>query len=447
MSTLLRAGQAIRAEPAGLPCTVEAFLGGGGQGEVYRAVLDGQPVALKWYFPQIATPEHRRALENLIRLGRPTPRFLWPLALAVAPDVPNFGYLMALRESRFKSIADVMNRRVDPSFSALATAGFQLADSFLALHSRGLCYRDISFGNVFLDPDLGEILVCDNDNVAVDGTAAGGILGTPDFMAPEIIRGEALPSTRTDLYSLAVLLFYLFHLHHPLFGKKVMQIHALDLPARVKLCGSEPLFIFDPHDPSNAAQPRAVDPTGEAGDNALAYWPIYPRFLRDLFVRAFTDGLHDPEHGRVREGEWRAALAQLRDWIVDCPSCTAECFYDTAALRARGGQPPNCWRCRAAVPLPPRVRIGRQIVMLNPDTRLFPHHVDERRSYDFERPVAVVTRAPSNPLSLTLQNLSSEPWHAILPDGSTHTVGPNGYLPLVQGTRIQFGRAEGEIRV
>ena len=49
-----------------------------------------------------------------------------------------------------------------------------------------------------------------------------------------------------------------------------------DLPARMKLCGREPLFIFDPQDQSNAAVDRDDDPSGEAGANAVQYWPVYP---------------------------------------------------------------------------------------------------------------------------------------------------------------------------
>lgn len=446
MSQLLKVGQTVSTQPSGMRCTAEQFLGGGGQGEVYRARLEGQPVALKWYFPTQATPEHRTAMEALIRRGPPTEKFLWPIELAEAPDVPDFGYVMALREPRYKGIVDMMMRRVEPSFRALATAGLQLADSFLQLHSRGLCYRDISFGNAFFDPESGEILICDNDNVAVDGEAAAGVLGTPDFMAPEIVRGEALPSTRTDLYSLAVLLFYMFHLHHPLFGRKVMEIRCLDLPARTKLCGTEPLFIFDPSDRSNEAVPRSVDPYGEAGDNALAFWSIYPRFLRDLFTQAFTVGLHDPEHGRVREGQWRAAMARLRDSIVYCPACSSENFYDADSLRAGSG-PVRCWSCTREVPLPARMRIGKHVIMLNHDTRLYPHHVDDARLYDFSQPVAAMAQHPTNAQVWGLKNLSAERWQTVLADGTAREVEPGRSVSLAVGTKIRFGQAEGEVRV
>lgn len=117
-----------------------------------------------------------------------------------------------------------MKRRVEPTFRALATAGFELADGFFQLHAKGLCYRDISFGNVFFHPETGRVAICDNDNVSVDGAGTSGVLGTPRFMAPEIVRGEAEPSTQTDLFSLSVLLFHIFMVHHPLEGKREAAI-------------------------------------------------------------------------------------------------------------------------------------------------------------------------------------------------------------------------------
>ncbi len=241
-----------------------------------------------------------------------------------------------------------MKRRIAPSFRALTTAGLDLAHSFLQLHAKGLCYRDISFGNVFFEPDTGDILICDNDNVTVDGTASASVLGTPRFMAPEIVRGEALPSSQTDLFSLAVLLFYMFMVHHPLEGKKEASIKCFDLPAMTQLYGVAPVFVFDPADKSNRPVPGYHD-------NALAYWPLYPQFVRDLFTRSFTDGLRDPQHGRVRESEWRAALVRLRDAIVYCPRCSVQNFYDAETLQA-SGQPALCWSCANPIGLPPRIR-------------------------------------------------------------------------------------------
>ncbi|MEP7305869.1 MAG: serine/threonine protein kinase [Acidobacteriota bacterium] len=440
MNQILETNQIVRTSPSALQCRVLRLLGGGGQGEVYLADLHGKLVALKWYRPIAATPRQQTGLEELVRKGSPDERFLWPLELAFDPQTPGFGYVMLLREPRFKSLYDLMKCRIAPSFRTLATVGLSLSDAFLRLHSQGLCYRDINFGNVFFDPDTGEVLICDNDNVAVDGEDEG-VLGTPRFMAPEIVRGDARPTSQSDLFSLAVLLFYIFMVHHPLEGAQEASIKALDAPAMKWLYGTKPVFIFDPVDRCNAPVPGLHD-------NAVIYWSIYPQFFRDLFTKAFTDGIRDPRNGRVRESEWRATMVRLRDSIVYCPACNEQNFYDGDALKASGGKAPACWACQKEVRLPPRIRIGKStIVMLNHDTRLFPHHVDDRCGYDFSEPIAEVAKHPTDARIWGLKNVSKTQWTGQIADGTTRDVPPGRSVTLAAGTRINFGQREGEIRV
>jgi serine/threonine protein kinase len=440
MDEILKTRQVVWTEISGMNCEVEAFLGDGGQGEVYRAKLNSKDVALKWYFPNSATCEQRKVLETLIMKGPPNDKFLWPIELVSADNIPDFGYIMPLREERYKSLFDLMKRRIDPTFYPLATAGLHLSHSFLQLHSQGWCYRDISFGNVFFDPENGDILICDNDNIAVDDIAIkSDVKGTLGFMAPEIVRGNELPSTKTDLFSLAVLLFYMFMVHHPLAGKREADIKCLDQAAMTKLFGTEPLFIFDPNDHSN-------EPVKGYQDNPLLYWPIYPQFLRDLFTKAFTDGIKDPMNGRIRESQWRAAMVRLRDSILYCSSCKAENFYDIDALRQSGGKPNPCWSCKRNITLPFRIYIDNNVVMLNHNTKLFPHHIDEQKMYDFSQPVAEVNRHPTNPNLWGLKNLTSEKWSITKSDGTVQDVYPGKSAPLISGTKILFGSKQGEIR-
>lgn len=442
MNQILRDWQTVQTTSTGVACQVQQLLGGGGQGEVYKVSIGGEAMALKWYYPHYLKqdPGLRSRLEMAIRQGTPSDRFLWPLELAQAEHAPSFGYLMSLREPHFKGITDMMKRRVEPSFYALATAGYELAHNYLQLHAKGLCYRDISFGNVFFDPNTGEIRICDNDNVDVNGTAQGGVLGTPRFMAPEVVRGEAKPSTQTDLFSLAVLLFYMFMIHHPLEGEREARIHSFDLPAMTKLYGQEPVFIYDPNDASNRPVPGFHD-------NALAFWPVYPQFLRDLFTKAFTDGIRDPLNGRVTESIWRQTMIALRDSIVYCVSCGVENFYDAEVLRSTPGRPGTCWSCGKDLRLPPRIRIERNVVLLRHDAKLFPHHVDPQRLWDFTRPVACVTQHPTNPSIWGLKNISGDKWVSTAPDGTTKDVESERSVTLNVGTRINFGKVEGEIRI
>ena len=428
-----------------LSCEVGAFLGGGGQGEVYRArLVDGQgagaPVALKWFFPHYLRQdsELRTRLEHAIDTGPPSDRFLWPQELVQTADRPGFGYVMPLREDRFVGVTDLVTRRANPTFRALVTAGFELAHNFRQLHAKGFCYRDISFGNVFFDSESGEVRICDNDNVCVDGQD-GAIGGTPRFMAPEIVRGETGPSTQTDLFSLAVLLFYMLVNHHPLDGKIEAEIRILDSHAMTYLYGTDPLFIFDPDDDSN----RALD---GHHDNALKLWPLYPRVVQDLFLHTFTEGLHDP-FKRTPESQWSRELIRLRDSIFYCQRCQAENFCDLDALRDSNSNSKGCWACPSPLRLPPRLRIDRDdVVMLNHDTLLYPHHVDAERSYDFDGPVAEVTQHPQNPRIWGLRNRSAQRWTGQKADGQINDVEPGKSVILSPGLRIQFGSREGEVR-
>lgn len=436
-SAILKPREQLRTD-SGITCTVEQLLGEGGQGEVYRCEVSSKKLALKWYYPKSATPDQRQALVNLISQGKPDERFLWPTNLVTSSNHAEFGYIMPLRDGTYSGIVDLMKRRVQTTFRSLCTAGFNIADSYLHLHSRGLCYRDISFGNVFFHPENGDVLICDNDNVTTNNARKTSILGTPRFMAPEIVRGETLPDTDTDLYSLSVLLFYLFMTNHPLEGKQEADTQILDVEAQKRIYGDNPVFIFDPRNTSNRPEPGYQQ-------NALIFWPLYPQFLRDLFTRAFTDGLRDPKNGRVRENEWRSAMIKLRDSIFYCPHCKAQNFYDVDHLKKTGGTPALCWQCKKPVRLPYRIRAGNEIIMLNNDSKLFPHHIDPRQKWDFSHPVAEINQHPTLANQWGLRNISREKWVLVRPDGTMQEVEPGRNAPLAAGNKIQFGTSEGII--
>ncbi|MDR1583034.1 MAG: hypothetical protein LBS55_07235 [Prevotellaceae bacterium] len=57
-------------------CIVEEFLGGGGQGEVYRVKIGSESYALKWYFNHNQTSRLKNSLAELIKRGAPSENFL-----------------------------------------------------------------------------------------------------------------------------------------------------------------------------------------------------------------------------------------------------------------------------------------------------------------------------------------------------------------------------------
>jgi serine/threonine protein kinase len=410
---------------------IRRFIAAGGQGEVYEVedTATKTAYALKWYFKHSATAYQRKLIKRLLDRGTPDSRFLWPLDMAESPRGDLFGYIMRLRPSNYKSIMDLMKRRAEPTFGALCMAGINLADCYHSLHSNGLCYRDISFGNLFFEPSSGDVLICDNDNVTVNRDSEGGMDGTPRFIAPEIIVGNKSPSTETDLYSMAVLLFYMFMLHHPLEGAKEANIKCFDGKAMEMIYGRDPVFIWHPTDRSNR-------PVQGYQDNAIIFWKIYPQFIRDMFTLAFTDGLKNPGR-RIVEKQWKEAFSKLHSSIIYCPRCKAENFTED------GKTAPTCWSCGTGVPLPPRIQIAGNTVMLNRNTKIYRYGANGL--FDYTAAIGQVQQHPSDPGKWGIKNLGADSWVYIRANGAKALIEPERAAPIIGGAKIGFGNVEGII--
>lgn len=434
MDPLIQPGQMLRMERGQALLTVEDRLGEGGQGVVHRARMNGAPFAVKWFRPGSFIEEMRKSITALVQRGRPPhPAFIWPIDLVTSDTLPGFGYLMPLLEPRFVSLAYVLNQQTQPSFRVVTTLGRQLVDAFAVLHASGLCYRDISFGNLRVDPHACEVAIIDVDNVGIDGGEAL-VKGTGPFMAPEVLRDETLPSTVTDLHSLAVLLFYCLMHGHPLMGMRTDASYTWngDRPSEAELTlqnfGVKPLFVFDPDDQSNRPVP---------GDPVNLWWSIYPQSVRRVFTRAFTVGLRDPSlYGRVKEGTWRRALLSLHDSVSSCACCGAVTFYDPDRPDQR------CWGCQQPLGVPPRLEVPGGTLVLSEGAVLTRHHL--YRDRDYQQPCGLVEPHPGRPGRVVLRNMTDKIW-MVVPEGEE----PKRVVPSqrvgVRPMRIDFGGVRGRM--
>lgn len=430
------AGDVVQMVRAGTPIRLEARVAEGGQGVVYQGRMDtGTQVAVKWYRPGPYAGRQRRAIGALTSHARAHPAFAWPIDVVECHRVPGFGYVMQWVPERFGSLIEMLRAPQQPSFRVLAAIGRELADAFAALHASGLCYRDISFGNLLVDPARCEVAIVDNDNVGTEGGEVF-VRGTLRFMAPEIICEEALPSTVSDLYSLAVFLFFLLMHGHPLEGRRVRTSytwqpdrHISETDLAIQHFGINPVFVFDPADRSNEPEP---------GDPMLIWWPIYPRFIRELFIRAFGTGLKDASlSGRIIESEWRLALVRLGDCVSAC-SCGATVFWDPDDPRLR------CWNCMTVPAPPPVLEVAGCVVALSEGAVLTSNHLSRDRDYRTLR--GVVERHPHRAGEVVLRNLSEAKW-TVEPIGEgVKTVKPQQRLG-VRPMTIDFGTVRGSIRV
>ncbi|MET7729977.1 serine/threonine-protein kinase [Streptomyces sp. NPDC005402] len=207
---------------------LEARLGGGGMGTVWRArdLVLHRMVAVKEVRPpdrDLAEydPDGARMLrERVLREAR-------ALARIDHPNVVTIHHIVDGGEGTYPwivmefvgggSLADRLSHGPMPPAEA-ARIGRGVLAALAAAHDAGIQHRDVKPANVLLRSD-GRPVLTDFGIAAIRETtsltATGSIIGTPDFMAPERISGHEGGSA-SDLWSLAMMLYTALEGHHPL---------------------------------------------------------------------------------------------------------------------------------------------------------------------------------------------------------------------------------------
>ena len=212
----------------------------------------------------------------------------------------------------------------------------RLARSVRRLHASGLAHSDLSYKNVLVDPLTGDACMIDIDGLVVPGRYPPEVVGTPDFVAPEVVATQHLtisdprrnlPSIQTDLHALAVLIYMYLLLRHPLKGRKIHDPSDSANDDALSM-GRKALFVEHPEDPSNRINTEHVrDSELPWADTTKLPLSLCGPLLSKLFERAFVDGLHNPA-ARPLADEWERALVNTADMMLPCSNgdCTEKWF-------------------------------------------------------------------------------------------------------------------------
>ncbi len=193
---------------------VEAKLGEGGMGAVYRAYETRlrREVALKVLPPErLADPESK---QRLLREARAASALNHPNIVTVHEIGSDNGVdFIAMEFVEGKSLHEIIPAKGLPLGKALDYA-VQIAGGLAKAHAAGIIHRDLKPGNIMVTSD-GVVKLMDfglarrlrraeSDTASL--TVEGEIAGTPAYMSPEQARGEELDA-RTDLFSFGVVLY------------------------------------------------------------------------------------------------------------------------------------------------------------------------------------------------------------------------------------------------
>lgn len=189
---------------------IEAMLGLGGMGMVYRATdLDlGIEVAVKLLRPELATrPEAFERFRQELLLARQvsSPHVVRIHDIARHED----RWLISMDLIEGESLDRVLDRRGPLPVDEALRITRQLAEGLAAAHARGVVHRDLKPSNVLIDragnASIGDFGVA--RSLGSSGfTQAGTIVGTPDYLSPEQARGGPVDA-RSDLYALGLILY------------------------------------------------------------------------------------------------------------------------------------------------------------------------------------------------------------------------------------------------
>jgi serine/threonine protein kinase len=237
--------------------------GSGGSAQVWRAVdaETGDVVAVKRLHPIVfADASARQRLEREFHAlrGLDAPHVVKVRDLHVSDDEA----ALVLDYVDGKSVAERLAAGPPLSVDETLSIVDDVAEALTAAHGAGIVHRDVTPGNILLDPTDGARLTDFGIALGADATAVtatGQLMGTLRYVAPEQLRGErATPAS--DLHALAAVAYEL------LAGRPAYAASTPVGLAEAHAAGPEPIANLPPSVDAAVRRGLAADPSARPAD-------------------------------------------------------------------------------------------------------------------------------------------------------------------------------------
>lgn len=214
---------------------IEAEMASGGMGAVLRATQlpIGRPVAVKVLLPGLASSQD--LVQRFFREGRILSQLSHPNVVTLL-DVGNTdtGLLFLVMELlEGATLEQLVRTRGQLPVQEIVAIFAEACAGVGAAHAQGLVHRDLKPSNVFLarrgdgadavkvlDFGIAKVLE-DNDDPL---TKTGTVIGTPGYIAPELLAGSAKADVRSDIYGLGAILYFMMAGRKPYDGPSSQSV-------------------------------------------------------------------------------------------------------------------------------------------------------------------------------------------------------------------------------
>ena len=218
---------------------LKEMLGRGGMGMVYRA-YDRQlkmHVAVKFLLDRYI--DQFVAIDSLRREARAAMQLAHPniIRLYNFEDTPDAKYLLMELISG-ESLASMASRKPNRRFTEIEVVKYisEVCEALKYAHVENVIHRDIKPSNILVTLD-GRVKLADFGVAVINETAsssvAGDIAGTPTYMSPEQLLGQALDG-RSDIYSLGMTMYEMLAGAPPFRGENVSYQHIYGKPMPIR---------------------------------------------------------------------------------------------------------------------------------------------------------------------------------------------------------------------
>ncbi|HEY8379758.1 MAG TPA: serine/threonine-protein kinase, partial [Nannocystis sp.] len=239
---------------------LEQALGSGGMSTVYRGthVRTGGALAIKVLDPRLSgkADMHQRCLQEARAMMDISSNHV--VRAYDVGETPAGQVYIVMEYLEGEDLDHLLQREGPIPWPRVAGMAIQICSGLASAHAKGTFHRDIKPQNCFRvtvdrNPDHIKLIdfgIAKDTNSSQELTQDGVLLGTPEYMAPELIAANAVPDARSDIYAVGATLYKLLTGSTPFASKNI-----LDLLYHQKHTAAEP--------PSKRAPDRQIPPIAD----------------------------------------------------------------------------------------------------------------------------------------------------------------------------------------